>query len=92
MPEELRQREGFCRGLVRVGSLIAWGTAASRDFGPLWDTIGCRDCHEDFQNDFPVQETKNARGQEVDIWFILTVSAEGVGYKQEGGAISQEIS
>ena len=39
-----------------------------------------------------VHETKNARGQEVDIWFILTVSADGVGYEQEGGAISREIS
>ena len=39
-----------------------------------------------------VQETKNAGGEDVNIWFILTVSADGIGYKQEGQAISRKLT
>ena len=38
-----------------------------------------------------VHETKNASGEAVDIWFILTVNADGAGYMQEGEPISQEM-
>ena len=40
-----------------------------------------------------LNEKKNAAGQAVDnIWFILTVSADGIGYKQEGQAISRKLT